>query len=80
MPQVKFVDGNQVFGSHRIFLDVKQTGAPKIDNAEAFYTPHHLAYAIVLWAGAVIDQIAQLNIIRRTPVKGIDNRQPVETV
>jgi len=80
MPQIQLVDGNQVFGSHRIFLDIQQPGTPKIDNAKPFHLAHHFADTVIFGARTVVHQITQLNIIGGPAVVWIDHRKAIKPI
>ena len=80
MPQIQLVDGNQVFGGHRVFLNIQQPGAAKIHDAKPFHLAYHFANAVVFWARTVVHQITQLNIIGGPAVVGINHRKAIKPI
>lgn len=80
MAQVELVDGNQILHGQGIFLNIQDAGATEIDNAVTVKATDYLADTVILRAGTVVHQVAQLDIIIGTPIKRIDHRQPIQSI
>ena len=74
------MDGDEVLHGEGIFFDVEHAGATEVHDAVPLYTAHHLTDAVILRTGTVVHQVAQLDVIIRTAVKGIDHRQTVQSI
>ncbi len=80
MSQVQLVDGNKVFHRQRVLFDIQHARAPEIDNTVSLHAADDLADAVILGAGTVIHQVAQLDVVIRAAVKRVNNRQAVESI
>lgn len=80
VPQIKLMDGNEVFHRNRVFLYTQEPRAPEINNADAVHVLHHFADTVIFRAGAVIHQVSELDIIIRPPVVGMNHRQTVKAI
>jgi len=80
MPEVEFVDGNQILGRDGVFLNIQQSCFAKINHTNTVHLAHNFTDSVIFGAGAVIDQITQLNIIGCPPVKRVNDRKSVEPV
>lgn len=80
MSEVELVDGNEVFHRQRIFLNVQQSRTAKINDAESVEAANHFSNAVIFRAGAVVNQITQLDVVLRTAIVWIDHRKSVESV
>lgn len=80
MSQIQLVDGNEIFHGQGIFFDIQNARTPEIHDAMPLYAAHHFADAIILRTGTIVHQVAQLDVIIRAPVKGIDDRQSIQSI
>lgn len=80
MPQVQLVDGDEIFHSQCIFLDVQDARAAEVDNTMSLYAADDLPNAVILRTGTIIHQVAQLDIIIRAAVKRVYNRQTIQSI
>lgn len=74
MPQIQFVNRNKIFNRHGVFLDVQQAGSPEIHDAKPFQQAYNFSDAVILWAGAIVDEVSQLDIVMRAPMVRINYR------
>ncbi len=77
MSEIQFVDGNQVLHGHGIFLDIKLTSTSEIYDTIILERSDYFSNPIILGTRPIVNQISKLDIIIRSSVIRIYNRQSI---
>lgn len=73
MRQIQFVYRDKVFKFKSVFMYGKRTGTPEIYNAIFVNNIQHLAHTVELRARAIVNKVANIDIIIRPPVVRVNN-------
>ncbi len=80
MPEVEFMNRDDIPVRKHIFLYAEQSGTPEIYNTIIIFSRYHFTDTVVFRAWAVVDKITQLNGVRCPSVIGQNHRKQIKSV